>query len=77
MPTETHHPKPNERSGLRDLDDVVLLAAVSAMDGASISAGTEGTVVSVLAPGKAYLVEFPEPEGALATVEADGLALRS
>jgi len=64
-----------EQSGLRDLDDVVLLAPARTMEGTFIPVGTEGTVVSILAPGKAYLVEFPEPEGALATVEADMLTL--
>ncbi len=55
--------------GLRDLDDIVLTAAVIADDGAVIPAGTEGTIVSVDNSGETYTVEFAEPEGTLATLE--------
>ncbi|WP_338101717.1 hypothetical protein [Methylorubrum populi] len=40
------------------------------MDGDTVAAGTEGTVVAVWRGGEAYEVEFPEPMGALATVKA-------
>lgn len=55
-------------AGLRELDDVLLLADARTDDGATIRAGTEGTVVAVWHDGPAYEVEFAEPEGALATV---------
>ena len=55
---------------LRDLDDVVVLSDVVTDDGASIAAGTEGTVVGVWEGGRAYIVEFAEPMGALATIDA-------
>lgn len=55
---------------LRDLDDVRVLAEVVTMDGDKIPAGTEGTVVAIWGAGEAYEVEFPEPMGALATVDA-------
>ncbi|MFD6317694.1 MULTISPECIES: DUF4926 domain-containing protein [Methylorubrum] len=55
---------------LRELDDVRVLADVVTMDGDTVAAGTEGTVVAVWHGGEAYEVEFPEPMGALATVKA-------
>lgn len=55
---------------LRELDDVRVLANVVTMDGDTVAAGTEGTVVAVWRGEEAYEVEFPEPMGALATVEA-------
>ncbi|MGE7414968.1 DUF4926 domain-containing protein [Methylobacterium tarhaniae] len=57
------------RQGLRDLDRVVLTAAVASDDGDMIPVGTTGTVVSVHEGGSSYVVEFSEPVGALATVE--------
>lgn len=59
------------RSSLRDLEDAVLLVAVPSEDGDLIPAGTEGTIVSVHDDGAAYIVEFAEPEGALAAVGPD------
>ena len=47
-----------------------VLADVLTMDGDTIAAGTEGTVVAIWGAGEAYEVEFPEPMGALATVKA-------
>lgn len=55
---------------LRELDDVALLAAVVTDDGDTIAAGTEGTIVGVLREGETFIVEFAEPAGALADVEA-------
>lgn len=63
-------PKHGPGTTLRDLDDVCLLAEVVTDDGERIAAGTEGTVVGVWNDGAAYEVEFAEPAGALATVEA-------
>lgn len=59
------------RSSLRDLDDVVLTVAVESDDGLRIPAGAEGTIVSVYNDGEAYIVEFAEPEGTLASVAPD------
>lgn len=58
-------------SSLRDLDDVLLTVAVTDYDGRTIPAGTEGTIVSVFRDGAAYVVEFGEPEGALASVRPE------
>lgn len=55
---------------LRELDDVTVLADVVCDDGATIPAGTEGTVVAIWDEGAAFEVEFSDPEGALATVPA-------
>ncbi|GJD43525.1 hypothetical protein AFCDBAGC_1377 [Methylobacterium cerastii] len=59
---------------LRDLDDVRVLASVVTLDGDTIPAGTEGTVVAVWGAGEASEVEFSEPLGPLATVGAAQLA---
>lgn len=61
------------RSDLIDLDRVVLIADAVTDGGDSVAAGTEGTVVGVWRDGAAYEVEFAEPEGALATIEAGQL----
>ncbi|ABY32852.1 DUF4926 domain-containing protein [Methylorubrum sp. SL192] len=61
-------------AALRELDDVRVLTDVVTMDGDTIPAGTEGTVVAVWRGGEAYEVEFPEPMGALATVGASNVA---
>lgn len=61
--------------GLNDLDRVALTAVVTSDDGDEIPVGAEGTIVSVAVPGETYVVEFPEPLGALATVEAHQLRL--
>jgi hypothetical protein len=57
----------------RDLDDVALLAPVTLDDGSTIPVGCEGTVVGVWRGGEAFFVEFPEPEGAVATVRPQDL----
>ncbi|MGY2047677.1 DUF4926 domain-containing protein [Methylobacterium sp. JK268] len=57
-------------AALRELDDVRVLVDVMTDDGDTIPAGTEGTVVAVWPRGAAYDVEFPEPMGALSTIEA-------
>ncbi|TXN40664.1 DUF4926 domain-containing protein [Methylobacterium sp. WL30] len=62
-------------SSLQDLDDVVLTAAVMSDDGISIPAGTEGTIVSVFRGGEAYVVEFAQPEGTLASVGPDEIRM--
>ncbi|MCJ2135939.1 DUF4926 domain-containing protein [Methylobacterium sp. J-026] len=59
---------------IRELDDVRLLSDVVTLDGDTIPAGREGTVVAVWGLGDAFEVEFPEPMGALATVEAACIA---
>lgn len=59
----------------RELDDVRVLIDVTTMDGDTIAAGSEGTVVAVWNSGAAYEVEFPEPMGALATVKAANVEL--
>jgi hypothetical protein len=63
------------RSDLRDLDRVALKAAAVTDDGVTMEAGSEGTIVGVWRDGEAYEVEFAEPAGALATVEATDLLL--
>jgi hypothetical protein len=63
------------RSDLRDLDRVALTSAVVSDDGDALPPGTEGTIVSVYRDGEAYVVEFPTPLGALATVRPDSLKL--
>ena len=55
------------------MDRVVLIADAVTDGGDSVAAGTEGTVVGVWRDGAAYEVEFAEPEGALATIEAGQL----
>ena len=60
---------------LRDLDRVVLTAAATTDDGLAMVAGTEGTIVGIWRDGEAYEVEFAQPSGALATVEARDLRL--
>jgi hypothetical protein len=75
MSIETHFLLRKDQPGLRDLDDVLLLGPAVAMTGEAIAAGTEGTVVGVLSGGLAYLVEFPQPMGAIAMVRADMLTL--
>ena len=63
------------RSDLRDLDRVALKAAAMTDDGVTTEAGSEGTIVGIWGGGEAYEVEFAEPAGALATVEATDLRL--
>ena len=75
MSAETFFLKRKDQPGLRDLDDVVLLSPAVTVSGRMIPAGAEGTVVAVLAPGKSYVVEFPDPVGTLATVQASMLTL--
>lgn len=70
MSVETLFLLRKDRPGLRDLDDVVLLAGAVTTMGVKIPAGTEGTVVAVLRDSAAYVVEFAEPLGAIATVKA-------
>jgi hypothetical protein len=74
MSAETFFLNRRDQPGLRDLDDVVLLGSVTSIAGATIPAGAEGTVVAVVEPEQAYIVEFPEPEGTLANVPASKLA---
>lgn len=64
-------PVPND--ALPELTLVTLLSAVTADSGATVPAGTTGVIVGVWAEGEAYEVEFAEPAGALATVEAGQL----
>ena len=63
------------RSDLRDLDRVALTTAATTDGGDTMQPGTQGTVVGIWRDGEAYEVEFAQPVGALATVEAAGLRL--
>jgi hypothetical protein len=63
------------RSDLRDLDRVALMTAATSDDGDVLAPGTEGTIVSVYRGGEAYVVEFPTPVGALATVRPEDIRL--
>lgn len=60
-------------TALRELDDVRVLVDVVTDDGDTIAAGTEGTIVAVVHEGDAFIVEFPEPVGALADVRGQDL----
>lgn len=55
-------------SDLRDLDVVALTADAISDDGVALEAGAEGTIVSVIRGGEAYVVEFDEPAWTLATL---------
>lgn len=57
----------------QDLDAVVLLAPAVSDDGTTIPAGTRGTVVGIWAEERSCIVEFAEPDGALATVPSTDL----
>lgn len=61
------------RSGLQELDRVALTAPATSDDGEPLPAGRQGTVLSVCGDGAAYVVEFAEPVGALATVRGSDL----
>ncbi|MBX9934552.1 MAG: DUF4926 domain-containing protein [Methylobacterium sp.] len=63
------------RSEFRDFDVVGLTAAVTSDDGDVIPEGTKGTIVNVWRDGMAYVIEFEEPAGAIATVAGEGLRL--
>lgn len=65
--------KDDPGAALRDLDDVTWLADVMTDDGATIPAGTAGTIVGVWRDGEAFEVAFALPEEALATVNAEAL----
>lgn len=73
MSVETLYLMRRDRTGLRELDDVVTLKSVVTIDGETIAAGTEGTVIGTWTDDKACAVEFPEPEGALAIIQASDL----
>ena len=62
-----------DEPGFRDLDPVVLLEPAISHDGDPIPAGRAGTVVAVLTGRPDCIVEFSEPDGALATVPASVL----
>lgn len=57
------------------MDRVALTAPVVSDEGDALPPGTERTIVSVYRDGEAYVVEFPTPLGALATVRPDSLHL--
>ncbi len=59
-----------DEPGFRDLDLVVLLEPAISHDGDTIPAGRAGTVVGVWTDSPDCIVEFSEPDGALATVPA-------
>lgn len=58
---------------LPDLTMVTLLRPVSTDAGVVKAAGSTGVIVGIWGAGEAYEVEFSEPRGALATVEAGAL----
>ncbi|MCJ2042923.1 DUF4926 domain-containing protein [Methylobacterium sp. J-059] len=60
---------------LQDLDGVVLTVEAKSLDGDTIPAGSEGTIVGIWREGAAYEVEFAEPEGALCKVRPEQLQL--
>lgn len=55
---------------LAELSIVEILADVRAEAGQTVPAGSVGTVVVVAREGEGYIVEFSEPAGTLACVEA-------
>ncbi len=59
-------------TGLREFAIVSLAADVRTDDGDLMRFGAQGTIVGVWADGL-FELEFPEPEGALATVAAKDL----
>ncbi|GJE74037.1 DUF4926 domain-containing protein [Methylorubrum suomiense] len=59
-------------AGFREFDIVELTADVVTDDGDPMKAGAQGTIVGSWDDGS-FEVEFPEPEGALATVAARDL----
>ena len=63
------------QSDLRDLDRVALTTAARSDDGDELAIGAEGTIVSIYNDGEAYVIEFPVPAGALATVERTDIKL--
>ena len=77
MSVETYYlmRRTEPRSALRELDRVALTAGLVTDEEIAIEAGTQGTVVGIWRDGAAYEVEFADPPGTLATVEADGLEL--
>lgn len=67
-------PEPDRQIDVfQDLDRVVLLVDVDALEGSTIKAGALGTVVGIWRGGEAYEVEFTAPVAGLATVKADAL----
>jgi len=52
---------------------VETLRAIETDDGATVPAGSHGTVVAVYGQGRAYEVEFARPVVGTCTVAADGL----
>lgn len=67
--------KDEPRTDLKDLDEVTLLRDAFSDEGAALAAGTDGTVVAVIRDGSAYIVEFSDPPGTLATVVASEITL--
>ena len=65
--------RPTEPRGFAESSMVALVTDTPSHEGATLPAGTLGAIVSVYGGGDAYLVEFPEPAGTLATVDADKL----
>jgi hypothetical protein len=63
------------RSDLQDLDRVALMSAATSDDGDVLPPGSEGTIVSVYRGGEAYVIEFPTPVGALATLRPEDIKL--
>ena len=57
-----------DEPGFRDLDAVVLLEPAISLDGDAIPAGRAATVVGIWTDSPHCLVEFSDPDGALANV---------
>lgn len=62
-----------EPSEFHELDVVELLTDLRTDDGDTVRAGARGTIVGAWSGGRYVEVEFPEPEGALATVAVTDL----
>ncbi len=56
-----------------ELARVALRTDQRTRDGRDVPAGAAGTIVDVLAGGRAYIVEFVRPFAAIVTVEAHDL----
>jgi hypothetical protein len=74
MSVETLYSLRRAEPAIRDLDRVVLLDQAVTDDGDTMPAGTEGNVVYVTQDARTLIVEFTEPDGALATIPAASAA---
>lgn len=61
---------PDTRAAFAEMDEVRLVSDARTKYGQPLSAGAEGTILSVYAEGAAYIVEFDQ---GIATIEAEHL----